>query len=62
MRELAVRKRRIYRRLRTGGLCCHVPSPKASLGLDYAVSARRLAPLHSGFLQKNPRGAALAVG
>ena len=22
---------------RTGGLCCHVPSPTASLGLDYAV-------------------------
>ena len=30
-------KRRIYRRLRTGGLCCHVPARLASLGLDYAV-------------------------
>jgi len=38
-------KRRIYRRLRTGGLCCHVPARLASLGLDYAVSIRRLAPL-----------------
>ena len=27
-----------------------------SLGLDYAVSVRRLAHLHSGFLQTNPRG------
>ncbi len=25
-RELSVHKRRIYRRLRTGGLCCHVPA------------------------------------
>ena len=38
-------KRRIYRRLRTGGLCSHVPSPTASLGLDSAVSVHRLAPL-----------------
>ena len=28
----------------------------------YAVSVRRLAHLHSGFLQTNPRGQALAVG
>ena len=61
MRELSVHKLRIYRRLRSGGLCCHVPSPTASLGLDYAVSVRRLAPLHSGFLQTNPRGAALVA-
>src|SRR5450759_309928 len=38
-------KRRIYRRLRTAGLRCHVPARLASLGLDYAVSVRRLAPL-----------------
>ena len=44
-RELSVHKRRIYRRLRTGGLCCHVPARLASLGLDYAVSVRHLAPL-----------------
>src|SRR5450631_2037398 len=41
-------KRRIYRRLRTGGLRCHVPARLASLGLDYAVSVRRLAPLALG--------------
>ena len=38
-------KRRIYRRLRTSGLRCHVPARLASLGLDYAISIRRLAPL-----------------
>lgn len=32
-RELSMHKRRIYRRLRTGGLCCHVPARLASLGL-----------------------------
>ena len=71
MRELSVHKRRIYRRLRTGGLCCRVPSPTAPLGLDYAVSVRalRAAPgqwpgpshlLHSGFLRTSPRGIASA--
>ena len=33
LRELSMHKRRIYRRLRTGGLCCHVPARLASLGL-----------------------------
>ena len=61
-RELSVHKRRIYRRRRTGGLCRHVPACLDSLGLDYAVSVRRLAHLHLGFLQTNPRGSALAVG
>ena len=61
-RELSVHKRRIYRRRRTGGLCCHVPARLDPLSLDYAVSVRRLAHLHSGFLQTTPRGAALAVG
>jgi hypothetical protein len=61
-RELSVHKRRIYRRRRTGGLRCHVPARLDSLGLDYAVSVRRLAHLHSGFLQTNPRRSALAVG
>ena len=61
-RELSVHKRRIYRRRRTAGLRCHVPARLDSLGLDYAVSVRRLARLHSGFLQTNPRGPALAVG
>ena len=61
-RELSVHKRRIYRRRRTGGLCRHVPACLDPLGLDYAISVRRLAHLHSGFLQTNPRGSALAVG
>ena len=61
-RELSVHKRRIYRRRRTGGLCRHVPACFDSLGLDYAVSLRRLAHLHSGFLQTIPRRIALAVG
>ena len=55
-------KRRIYRGLRTGGLCCHVPARLEALGLDYAVSVRRLAPLHSGFRQTFPRESALAFG
>ena len=45
---------------------CYLPSPTASLGLDYAVScglqfvASHL--LHSGFLRTIPRGFALAFG
>ena len=54
-------KRRIYRRRRTGELCCHVPACLDTLGRDYAVSVRRLARLHSGFLQTSPRGQALAI-
>jgi len=34
----------------------------SALWAFYAVSVRRLAHLHSGFLQTTPRGAALAVG
>ena len=34
----------------------------SALWTFYAVSVRRLAHLHSGFLQTTPRGAALAVG
>jgi hypothetical protein len=33
----------------------------SALWAFYAVSVRRLAHLHSGFLQTNPRGSALAV-
>ena len=61
-RELSVHKRRIYPKRQTGGLCCHVPACLGALGLDYAVSVRRLAHLHSGFLQTALRRTALAVG
>ena len=66
MRELSVHKRRIYRRLRTSGLCCHVPSPTVSLSLDYVVSCglQSVAShrLHAGFQRAIPRGFALAFG
>ena len=41
-RELSVHKRRIYRRLRTSGLCCHVPARLASLGLVCGLAATSL--------------------
>ena len=47
MRELSVHKRRIYRRLRTGGLCCHVPawpSHPSALTMRFAVRALQAAP------------------
>ncbi len=34
----------------------------SALWAFYAVSVRRLAHFHSGFLQTTPRGAALAIG
>ena len=61
-RELSVHKRRIYPKRRTGGLCRHVPASPSALWAFYAVSVRRLAHLHSGFLQTVLRRPALAVG
>ena len=43
-----------YRRRRTGGLCCRVPARLAALGLDYAISVRRLAPLALGLPPDKP--------
>ena len=39
---------------------CHRQQHPSALTMRFAV--RRLAPLHSGFLQTNPHGVALAVG
>ena len=65
--HLSVHKRRIYRRLRTGGLCCHLPpvichrqQHPSALTMRLLFVASHL--FHSGFLRTIPRGFALAFG
>ena len=62
MSELSVHKRRIYRRLRTGGLCRHAPAWPLHPSALYAVSVHASQLLHPGFLRTIHRGLALAFG